>query len=89
MEDKLSTESRVTEADYSNEYKVLAPDARSLLRKVMLNSKNEKLAISVAESVLDRAGETKKVETKAVQPIYITNSQVQLLAQVAKETMDD
>ena len=67
-----------------NLFKPLAEDARRTLRKIMLNTDNQKLAASVAESILDRAGEGKRQE--AVAPgIVISESQVNLLVQAQKE----
>lgn len=72
-----------------NLFEPLVPEARSVLRQVMLNSKDKKLAVSTAESVLDRAGETKKGEQKASQVVNITDSQVQLLVQTSKEVENE
>lgn len=65
-------------------YKELRPVAQRRLKKIMLNSGNEKLAASIAMDVLDRAGDSKAPENHSGQ-IVITDSQVNLLMQVAKE----
>jgi len=63
----------------------LINEARQVIRRAMHNSLNEKLAVSTAQDVLDRAGQTRKVESRVQYPIVITNSQVLLLARVAQE----
>lgn len=68
-----------------NLFKPLVPDAYRTLRRTMLNAKDAKLAKEAAESVLDRAGETKKQEERVMPQVNITNSQIQLLVQASKE----
>lgn len=68
-----------------NIFKELVPDAKRTLRRTMLMSRDNKLALETAKDVLDRAGETKKVEERAQRSVVISNSQIQLLLQVAKE----
>lgn len=72
-----------------NLFRELVPDAKSTLRRLMLNSRNEKIQRETAESVLDRAGETKKGETRAQTQIIINDSQINMLTQVAKELFDE
>lgn len=69
----------------SNIFADLVPDARRTLRRVMLMSHDNKLATETAKDVLDRAGQTKKIEERQQRPIIISDSQVNLLLQVAKE----
>lgn len=68
-----------------NIFRELVPDAKRTLRRTMLMSHDSKLATDTAKDVLDRAGETKKVEEKEKRPVVITNSQINLLYQVARE----
>lgn len=68
-----------------NVFREMVPDARRTLRRVMLMSRDSKLAVETAKDVLDRAGETKKVEERAQRPVVITNSQINLMLQVARE----
>lgn len=68
-----------------NLFRELVPTAKRVLHQNMTNPGNPKLAISVAQDVLDRAGETKKAETRQATQIVITNSQVAILAKVADE----
>ncbi len=72
----------------TNLFRPLVEDARSTLRRLMLNTDNDKLAFSVAESIMDRAGETKKNSAPTGSQVVITDSQVQLLLQVQKEVLD-
>ena len=63
----------------------LVPDAQQVVRQTMLFSSNEKLRVSTAQDVLDRAGHTRKQEGKPTTPIVITNSQVAIMSGVAEE----
>ena len=63
----------------------LVQDAKSSLRRLMLNSTNEKIIRETAESVLDRAGKTKKVSEISRPVVHITDSHIQLLVQASKE----
>ena len=67
----------------------LVDDAKSTLRRAMLNSRDEKLAVTVAESILDRAGQGKKREAVEQPQIIISESQVQLLVQAQREVMGE
>jgi hypothetical protein len=69
----------------NNIFRELVPDAKRTLRRTMLMSHDSKLAADTAKDVLDRAGETKKVEEREQRPVVITNSQINLLYQVARE----
>lgn len=91
MEQGLEQEEaeRQAVAEQQNLFKPLVNDARSTLRRLMLNSKNEKIQRETAESVLDRAGETKKVDNRVATQIIIKDSQINMLAQVAKELLDE
>lgn len=71
-----------------NIFRELVPQAKKVLAQQMGNEKNPKLAVQVAESVLDRAGEVRKNEEREVHPIVITNSQVAILSKVAQEVED-
>lgn len=75
-----------THSKQLNIFEDLVPDAKRTLRRNMLMSHDNKLAVDTAKDVLDRAGQTKKVEERAQRPVVITNSQIQLLLQVAKES---
>jgi hypothetical protein len=77
------------ETQQKNIFKELVPDAKSTLRRVMLNGHDLKLSATIAESILDRAGETKKTEVKQQTNIMITSSEVQLLIQAAKEVANE
>jgi len=68
-----------------NLFKPMVPEAKSYLRSIMLNGRDVKLGISIAQDILDRAGEVKKQDTRAAIVINITDSQINLLAQGAKE----
>lgn len=70
---------------YSNQFQLLVPEAISHLRRLMKNSPNEKTIISICENILDRAGATRKAETRVVPKIEIKDSNVQLLITAAKE----
>lgn len=72
-------------AKQDNIFQDLIPDAKRTLRRTMLMSYDSKLALDTAKDVLDRAGQTKKVEERAQRPVVITNSQIQLLLNVANE----
>lgn len=67
-----------------NIFEDLVPTAKRVLTQVMTGN-NQKLAKETAESVLDRAGHARKDSGKMAQPIFITNSQVAILAKGAKE----
>lgn len=69
----------------NNIFRPLVPEAKDVIRRLMLNNGDKKLAGSMALEVLDRAGETKKTSTEVSRPVIIKDSQVQLLVQVAKE----
>lgn len=74
------------EDDSRQVYKDLRPIAQRVLKRTMLTSGNEKLAVSVAQDILDRSGESKTPESKGDGTmVLVTNSQVNLLMQVAKE----
>lgn len=68
-----------------NLFRPMVPEAKSYLRSVMLNSRDIKLGISIAQDILDRAGEVKKQDNRAAIVINITDSQINLLAQGARE----
>lgn len=69
-----------------NPFEDLTATAKRVLHQHMIGD-NSKLAVSVAQDVLDRAGQTKKVDqNRQLSPtIVITNSQVGILAKVAEE----
>lgn len=71
----------------NNIFRPLVPEAKDVVRRLMLDNGDKKLAGSMALEVLDRAGETKKTSTEISRPIIIKDSQVQLLVQVAKELL--
>lgn len=73
--------------ELENHFKPLVPEATMVLRRAMLGS-NEKLAVSTSQDVLDRAGMTKQQEGRPAANIVISNSQVAILAKVAKEVED-
>lgn len=88
-----STEREVAEAmdnaaSRDNMFRPLVTDARRVLRRAMLNGRDQKLAVQVAQDVLDRAGETKKSDNKQVAPVIITDSQVNLLVQAFNESLE-
>ena len=70
-----------------NLFKPLVPEAQMVLRQRMLGA-DSKLAVSVAQDVLDRAGVTKQQEGRPMTLIVITNSQVAMLSKVAQEVED-
>lgn len=73
-----------------NLFEPLVADARSTLRRAMLNSRDQKLSVSVAESILDRAGKGKRNTGEAGgTQIVISDSQVQLLMQAHKEALGE
>lgn len=73
-----------------NLFEPLVADARSTLRRAMLNSRDQKLSVSVAESILDRAGKGKRNNNEAGgTQIVISDSQVQLLMQAHKEALGE
>lgn len=72
-----------------NLFEPLVGDAMSTLRKLMLNTKNEKIARETAETILDRAGKTKKVEERLRPVVNITDSHVQLLVAASKEAFNE
>lgn len=78
-----------TTPETENLFKPLVPDARSTLRRLMLNSSNEKIARETAESILDRAGETKKESARSSINLQISDSQINILVQAAKEALDE
>ena len=61
----------------------LVPVAKRVLHQSMIGG--GKQAVTTAQDILDRAGETKRNETSAPVQIVITNSQVAMLAKVADE----
>lgn len=69
-----------------NLFEPLVPEAHMVLRRAMLSG--GKVAVSTAQDVLDRAGVTKQQEGRPTQQIIISNSQVAILAKVAKEVED-
>lgn len=73
--------------EVENLFKPLVPEARTVLRQTMLGT-DRKLATSTAQDVLDRAGVTKQQEGRPAVQIVISNSQVAILAKVAKEVED-
>ena len=75
----------MSDAEKENIFKDLVPHAKKVLHQQMMNQMNPKIAIQVAESILDRAGQTKKVDDRVRTPIVITNSQVAILSKVARE----
>ena len=86
----LVTMNEVVKVDNSrqvNPYKEMAPDARSVLRKLMFNSRNEKIRKETAIAVLDRAGEAAQKSEDAQRPIIIKDSQVALLMRAAEEAI--
>lgn len=72
-----------------NIFRPLIPDAQRVIRRAMLNGKDQKLAVQVAQDVLDRAGETKKSEQRHAAQVVITDSQVNLLMQAFEESIDE
>ena len=73
----------------TNPYAPLLDEARSVLRREMLNSKDSKLVIKVATEILDRGGESKKEDNSERQaPIVIRDSHVQLLVKTALEVTE-
>jgi hypothetical protein len=62
----------------------LVPTAKQTLHQLMTQG-SEKVRRETSESILDRAGHTKKAETRVATQIVITNSQVALLAAGADE----
>lgn len=70
-----------------NHFMPLVPEATMVIRRAMLGA-NEKLAVSTSQDVLDRAGVTKQQEGRPAAQIIISNSQVAILAKVAKEVED-
>lgn len=73
------------EDERKNIFRELVPQAKKVLNRYMFDSTSPKLAIQVAESILDRAGETRKTEERMRTPIIITNSQVAILNATADE----
>ena len=75
-----------------NPYTEMAPAAKSALRRILLNSDDEKLVISIAEQILDREGSHprrgKDNEAVSRRPIVITDSNVQLLMVAGNEVSD-
>jgi len=65
----------------------LVADAVSTLRRAMLNSQDEKLAVNVAEGILDRAGQGRKSSSSGAQ-IVISDSNINLLLQAQKEALE-
>lgn len=80
------TEVMETPPSRDNLFKVLVPDAVHVLRRAMLNGRDQKLAVSTAQDVLDRAGETKKNDIREAAPVHISDSNVQFLLQVLNES---
>lgn len=74
----------MSDQERENIWKELVPAAKKTLAQKMMGQ-NEKIAVQVAESILDRAGETKKNEEFIRTPIHITNSQVAILSAAADE----
>lgn len=74
----------MSDHEKENIWKELVPAAKKTLAQKMMGS-NEKIAVQVAESILDRAGEAKKTDDMIRTPIVITNSQVAILSAVADE----
>lgn len=72
------------EGPAENIWRELVPAAKKTLAQKMVGH-NDKIAVQVAESILDRAGETRKQEERVRTPIVITNSQVAILTAVAEE----
>jgi CRISPR/Cas system-associated endonuclease Cas3-HD len=75
----------MSDQEKENIFKDLIPHAKKVLHQRMMDQSNPKLAIQVAESILDRAGETKKQEERVRTPIVISNSQVAILTAAAEE----
>ena len=67
-----------------NIFNDLVPTAKKTLHKYMVGG-DSKLAVNVASDVLDRAGKTKKTESRAATQVFISNSQVAILQQTADE----
>lgn len=76
----MASEERAPE----NMFLDLTPTAKRVLHQIMMSG-NNKLAKETAQDVLDRAGQTRKADTRQAQQIVITNSQVAILAKVADE----
>lgn len=72
----------------TNEFEDLVPTAKSVLRKVMLNAKDQKLAVSTAQDVLDRAGKGKNNGGIVGAQIVIKDSNVALLTATAREVLE-
>lgn len=73
-----------------NLFRPLIPEAQKVLRHCMhFGTKNDQFKASIAQDILDRAGETKKRDESApVTVINISDSDVALLAGVAKEALE-
>lgn len=76
-------------ATEENLFKPLVKDATSTLRRLMLNTSNEKIARETAESILDRAGETKREAMKSTVAVQISDSQINVLMTAAKEAFNE
>jgi len=73
----------------ANPYKEMAPEARSVLRRLMYNSRNEKIRKETAMDILDRAGEAGMKPENFQRPIIIKDSQVVLLLKAAQEALSE
>lgn len=83
----MSDETDVVLSEAVNLFKPLVGDAHSVLRRIMLNSRDDKLAAATAKDVLMFAG-AKPKEVTPPPPVLIKDSHVQLLINVAKELQD-
>ena len=85
----VELDNRQVETPPANPYAPLLNEARSVLRRLLHNSATDKIKKEVATEILDRGGETKKLEHKMMPQIIIKDSQVQLLVKAAQEALDD
>lgn len=91
MSDVAKTERALAHAGLSEEeiaenlFEPMVQEARSTLRRAMLNTRDQKLAVSVAESILDRAGHAKKKEADGGTTIVISESNINLLLEAQRD----
>lgn len=67
-----------------NLFEELVPEAKSVLRRIMHNTRDDKIAGITAKEILVMAG-VKPKESAPTVPVLIKDSHVQLLVQVASE----
>ena len=68
-----------------NYFEDLVPEAKSVLRRVMPNTGDKKLAKSTAVDILEFAGRRKEAPSEQRPPVLIKDSNVQLLVTAASE----